>query len=377
MAIAGLTFSKSTPAPKNLTTQSFQQKPVNITQAVNSGGLKVNSGSIPTSNVLGTSTSNMQNGGWYNGQQYWAPGQAPQSNSPILESAPAEPSFDETPFNDIISSLNSLGGVFRDDYGTAEKGILQRSQSQLSDLQLQNTQANQGLDQYQTSAVQDTDQNVNQQRRALAEIQQGLQARYGGTTGTGAFVSELAGRETLGNIGKFKQTLANEFSKVNQLRVNLFQTYEKNKLDISNQTEQLIAQAKSELNKQLANLEIQKGQVNADKSARKTQAIQFYQSQVQEINARNTQYLRQLDEQKNKIQNSLQSATYKLTYNAMQKALGFYEKAALAGALTPSGIQAAEQAYGMAGGSLQIPPNEINPDEDEEEVDYSADSTWN
>lgn len=288
---------------------------------------------------------------------YQAPSNPPSN---YLENIPDQPSFDETPFNDLIGQIDNLGGVFRSDYDTAQKGIEARSTSELGVLEQNKVEGEQNLQQYKTQAEQDAESNINEQRQQQSEVQQGILARYGGRNGIGAFVSELASRDTLKNIAGFRQALSNEFSKVNQLQSNLLKTYTSERQKITSQTEQLLAEAKNQLSKQLTDLQIRKGEVNAEKSSRRTQSLENYQSVVRDINARNTQYLRDLDAQKGQIQNSLQSQAYKMQYNAMQKALSFYDAQAARGGLTETGMRSAEQAYGIPAGSLQAPTGILN-----------------
>jgi len=276
-------------------------------------------------------------------------------NSNLLEGIPEQPSFDDSPFNDIISQIDQLGGAFQSGTDATVQGIQNTKKQQLTDLESNKTEGEANLAQYKTQAEQDTESNINEQRRQYSEVRQGLQARYGGTTGTGAFASELAGTHSMKNIAQFRQGLQNEYSKVANLQNSLLRTYISEKTNIENQSEQLIAEAKTQLQKDLAELNIRKGQVNADKQARKQQSIENYQHLVTEIKARNTSYLRDLDAQKQQIQNSLQSKAYSMSYQSTNKLLGFYEEMARNGALSDTGLREVEKAYGAPAGILQAP----------------------
>jgi len=137
----------------------------------------------------------------------------------------------------------------------------------------------------------------NQQRSALAEVRQGLQALYGGTTGTGAFATELAGRETMGNIGKIQTNLANAITEIDN-RLN--QVKETSKIVIEeaeNEAVNLKDRAKAELQSSLAQIRNQKGELQMRKTELAFQAMQRYQETVQAVNARNAQFKQNIAQQ--------------------------------------------------------------------------------
>lgn len=167
-------------------------------------------------------------------------------------------------------------------------------------------------------------------RRQYAEIQQGLQARFGGTTGTGAFASEMAGTQTLRSMADIKTNAAN--AQV-QLSDKLQQVQEVGRTalaHIESDAADQIAKAKSNLELQLADIRNQKGQLMARKAELAANAVQMYQQTVNQVNTANAQFKQQLYSQQQAAQQSLESA--------LQRASG------IAQAATPQDLMAYVQS---------------------------------
>lgn len=324
--------SGGTPTPYSPTIVSAAQKVISS---------QPNVASSTGGSVLGSSTQQAQ--------------QQPSGN--VFESAPQAPTFDETPFNNLIDQINGLGNVFQQQFATSENTINTNTTNALSDLESNKKQGETSLDLYNQQAKTDTEANVNEQRRAQSEIQQGLQARYGGTTGTGAFVAELAGNQTLRNIAQYRGLYQQEMAKSQALRTDLLQTYisEKNKLEASRN--QLIAEARDNLSQKLAELNTQKAQTLVAKSQQRTALVSQYQQLVSEINARNTAYAQKLDTQARDLQNTLLAKQYSLTYEAANKLPDFYESALKNGSLSSQGLRQAESSLGLPSNTL-VNPND-------------------
>lgn len=199
--------------------------------------------------------------------------------------------------------------------------LQQQATSDISSLQAQQT-ASQERTKAETAAQEATigrlkgqqtalgESAADRARRAFAEIQQGLQARYGRSTGTGAFAAELAGRETLRNLadihGQVSQAIAGLDDKLIQVR-------EVGRImgqDIENQTRDLVAKAKNNLELQLAEIRRQKGEIQSRKAELASQAIQLYQNSVNQVNSQNAAFKQnlflQMQDAENKIRLQIQ-----------------------------------------------------------------------
>lgn len=165
--------------------------------------------------------------------------------------------------------------------------------------QLQANQANISGQSAQLESARTSQQNLTENaadeaRRQYAEIQQGLQARYGGTSGTGAFAAELSGRQAQQNIGKLRQGLSEAMLQIDNKLQQVQEVGRIAALDIEDNARSQTNQAKQQLDAQLAQIRTQKGELQARKAELAANAIQLYQNQVNNINAQNAAFKQNL-----------------------------------------------------------------------------------
>lgn len=153
-----------------------------------------------------------------------------------------------------------------------------------------------------------TESAVDEARRQFAEISQGLQARYGGTTGTGAFTEGLAGRQALQNIGQQRQSLTQAIAQIDDRMEQVRSVTELGIQDVEQQAEAQKQQAKAQLDNTLNSIRMAKGELLSRKVEYAQQAMQFYQQQVAQVEARNTAFKQQLFAQQQDAQNKLLQA---------------------------------------------------------------------
>lgn len=144
-------------------------------------------------------------------------------------------------------------------------------------------------------------------RRQFAEIQQGMQALYGGTTGTGAFATELAGRSAMVNIANvrgaaltgiaeneaaFQNTVGEITGAENDIRSEAMRAI--NEIDAS--TMQQKKEIESEVLRQLTEINLKKGESEAAKSERRMAVLQNIRDYYANIETRQAELeMRELD----------------------------------------------------------------------------------
>jgi len=137
------------------------------------------------------------------------------------------------------------------------------------------------------TAGERTESAINEARRVGAELQQGIQSRFGGTTGTGAFSSEITGRETQRNIGQqrqqFEQTMRDLTAAGQDLEREVATKIYQVDADTMNQKSQL----ERDLRTKLASIETDKGMLRADKAKTKLGALTDYKNLIAQIDASN------------------------------------------------------------------------------------------
>ena len=179
---------------------------------------------------------------------------------------------------------------------------------------------------------------IDEARRGFAELSQGLQARYGGTTGTGRFATEQAGTRTLKNIADIRNNLSNAVSTIDNKLSEVKELTRIKLTDIDDQATAQKQQAKSELDKALQQIRLQKGELQSRKTELAYQAMERYQALVADVNARNTAFKQQLALQQSEAENQLAMAR--------EKALGMVEQFKFVN--TKNGVVAVNPVTGTA-----------------------------
>ncbi len=128
--------------------------------------------------------------------------------------------------------------------------------------------------------------------RQISELQQGLQARFGGTTGTGRFAGEILGAQGTSNLAKIRTAGQQALDRIDQARVNIQRTSQRLVNEISQGLKDDISSVRNRLKEDLANIAVQKGQLASEKSQLRAQVIGNFQSTIQGLQeeARNRQF---------------------------------------------------------------------------------------
>jgi len=259
-------------------TQYKNKQPVNL-QQYNTYATAAYRPSTPSPRPQGTQSSGGGGGG----------GGAP------LESTPQQPQID---FDALIApGLAALDSAETAAGSANTAGIGEAESARQSGIARTNASIGEQtgvLERGKTAQNQQASSAMDEARRQFSEIQQGLQSRYGGTTGTGAFAGEIAGRETLRGIGNIRTGLSNAML---ELDTKLQQVKEVGRIaleDVESQYKDTVGKLKANLDSQLAQIRGERGQLQMFKAQRAIEAIQNYQSQVRDIEARNTAFKQQL-----------------------------------------------------------------------------------
>lgn len=291
---------------------------LNVNQAYNSGGLS-GQGVVPQTKseqnaraqsqavysspqVLGAST--------YSGQaapinQQPAAGinnapQIPQPNAPSID-------FDAL-IAPALAGLDAAIQPLTDSTNADISAIGTQKQSAIDSTNQSIGAQTKTIGQAQTQQKQNEQSASDTARRQYAEIQQGLQSRYGGTTGTGAFAGELAGTQTLRSIADIKTNAANAQTALSDKLQQVQEVGRTALAHIESDASDQIQKAKSNLELQLADIRNQKGQLMAHKAELAANAVQMYQQTVNQVNTANAQFKQQLYAQQQSAQQQLQSA---------------------------------------------------------------------
>lgn len=251
--------------------------------------------------VLGASTQVAGSGG--GGGQSSQPFNS--QNAP-MESNPEQPNID---FDSLIapaiqgleSAISPLQQGFADTQGQLEAS----RGTQIDQTRQQIGSQVQTLDSAKVKQGRMAESAADEARRQYSEIQQGLQSRYGGTTGTGMFAGELSGRETMRNIGNIREGLTTAIGEIDNKLVQVKELGRLAEQDIQDKTNAMIVQARSQLNENIANIRRQQGELQSRKAELAMNAMQMYQQAVQEVQARNAAFKQQLYVQQQQAEQAL------------------------------------------------------------------------
>lgn len=237
--------------------------------------------------VLGTNT--------YSGGNVVS-GDSGQNNNVPQESIPSAPSFDEydAAIQQGMAALDQYGATLQPEYENTINEYETGATNQKTQARSEQTRRLNALGENRTEANQNTESAISAARRQASQLMQGIQSLYGGTTGTGAFKSEILGSQAMQNISGNQQALQGTLGKIYQAEegvrsqvTNLLNTIDE-QLTINKE------KARNELQQALAQIASQKSELASSRAQMRMQALQNYQNLVADINARNTAFKQQL-----------------------------------------------------------------------------------
>lgn len=153
-----------------------------------------------------------------------------------------------------------------------------------------------------------TESAVDEARRQYSEISQGMQARYGGTTGTGKFANEIVGSSAMAGIGKMRINLANAIQSIDDKLMEVKTLSEMQVKEVQQKVTDLKVQARNQLEANLAQIRNAQGAMMADKVKYASDAMNFYREQVAQVNRDNTEFMRNLYLQQQAAEQKLTAA---------------------------------------------------------------------
>lgn len=250
--------------------------------------------------VRGASTGGQVSGGGYTQQS------APSYQNPPMEENPDQPNIDfDSLIAPAIQGLEQAIAPLQQGFADTQ-GQLEASRGTQIDQTRQSIGAQvQTLDSAKLKQGRMAESAADEARRQYAEIQQGLQSRYGGTTGTGAFAGELAGRDTMRNIGNIREGLSTAIGEIDNKLVQVRELGRIAEQDIADKTSAMIVQARNQLNENISNIRRMQGELQSRKAEMAMSAMQNYQQLVAQVQARNAAFKQQLYVQQQQAEQAL------------------------------------------------------------------------
>jgi len=246
------------------------------------------------------------------------------------QQVPQQPSFEDLygdAFRQAFEAVNQMQGAIQSGYqaelsgaelGTQQrKAELQAEQAmRLADFARQRAEAQGQVGMANQKAEAQTESVIEQARRQAAELMQGIQARYGGTTGTGRFTSEILGSQATRNIAQnqaalrqYKAQMDSELQNT-MSKIGLAENELKTKVtSLINQEDQNLQQAKiqlrANLDKSLAEISQQRSMLETEKANKRYEILNDYQNRLDQVERYNLDHKRQLEAQYQQQQNEI------------------------------------------------------------------------
>jgi len=226
------------------------------------------------------------------------------------QQAPQQPSFEDLygdAFRQAFEAVNQMQGAIQSGYQAELSGAELGTQQRKAELQAEQASRLANFGQQRQEATAQTESVIEQARRQAAELMQGIQARYGGTTGTGRFTSEILGSQATRNIAQNQAALQNAMSKIglaeNELKTKV--------TSLINQEDQNLQQAKiqlrANLDKSLADISQQRSMLETEKANKRYEILNDYQNRLDEVERYNLDHKRQLEAQYQQAQQEINS----------------------------------------------------------------------
>lgn len=135
---------------------------------------------------------------------------------------------------------------------------------------------------------------VAEARRQGSELIQGLQSKFGGSTGTGAFVGELAGRQVLQNVAQNRAALQDTLMQINDAEVSMEREVARQMEGLDMRLQASVQELRNNLMQQIQEVNIKRGELESNKARAKVDLLNQFRQQKAEVEARNAQFRQQL-----------------------------------------------------------------------------------
>ncbi|HEX9504157.1 MAG TPA: hypothetical protein VF974_07650 [Patescibacteria group bacterium] len=189
----------------------------------------------------------------------------------------------------VIQNFESLIGTQQQTTANTVGGMNKQRQTELDTQNQQFAGQQQDLSRQTTQQTDETNNAVEEAKRMYAEMSQGNLARYGSTTGTGAFLNEQLGQSTGRNIALLHQGLSQHLQDINDKITQIKQTGELAIRGTNERFDQAIQTEQDNLQKFIGQIKGNEAMLQSNKAQMAAQAIQHFQDTVTNINAQRAQ----------------------------------------------------------------------------------------
>lgn len=221
-----------------------------------------------------------------------------------------------------LQSLDAYGQTLTDNLPGNEQQLGSEAGINIGQIQGAQQEAQGNLDLQRGSATAAGESAIAEARRVGSELNQGIQARFGGTTGTGAFSSEIVGRDVAGNIQDNRGIVQQRMAELDQAEVSVDRDAQQQIFAVNTRLTEAKNQLRRQLKEDLAQINIRKGELEMQKSqARMNVMMQAAQTQAafeSQARAAENQIAQMREASKLDLQNLRESLSIQTNFNPVQ-----------------------------------------------------------
>lgn len=211
-----------------------------------------------------------------------------------LQEIPAAPDTSQIDFSPAFQALDQLEGALKEGAAGGEQSLMASQNTAIGRETLNQKQAQTEAEKSQAQAGQSLEAGQAETRRQAAELQQGIQSRFGGTTATGAGISEILGGQAMKNLASLRTTYQGTINSINGLLQKARDESAQRISEIQTSTQANLTELKNSLAMALAQVAGKRGEFSIQAADKKMGLLQEYQNQVQQIKAANQNWIQQV-----------------------------------------------------------------------------------
>jgi len=226
-------------------------------------------------------------------------------------------------FNPVIQSYNQLEDALRGGAEAAQQSLQNEYQQNLGQIGEEETR---GLEAQQQQLEREQGREKSQmaeQRRQFSEIQKGIQSLYGGTTGTGAFATEIAGSQAMRNMAQVRNAFTQTYGQIEQAKKEIKRRAASAKDYAQRWLSEQKQNLKSELTTRLAEIGMRRGELEQNRASMRREALANYVDHQRQIERENDKFLQSIYLKQLDASQQLEAIKERAAYNvwtAQQKA---------------------------------------------------------
>lgn len=250
----------------------------------------------PTGGGSGGGGQVKQNGGWYNGVQYWAPGQGPQTTSNDSGGG-GEPDYSQEisdMYAPAIQNTYDTENYLNDSYKTDQTNLEGQFANTATKYNQEGADLNASTDTEEQKFNKVLESAYADAVRSYNALQQQGRARFGRGNSAGQAIGELAQQEYFRQQGQVQQRGVEGSQQFAQER-NKIKMYVSQKLtDLDLYKQQALADLKKNLQENLLAVQARRGDIEANKTRDRLAILESARNQVFAIKQADTQFRQNL-----------------------------------------------------------------------------------